>query len=86
MCETVWVLYISHEYGSNMGVYRTSERADESLYDYVQRWWDRELPDDEMPEDKQEAIDKYFELNEDEWFDLESIEITEGPIKELSNE
>ena len=52
MSETVWVLYISHEYGSNMGVYRTSERADESLYDYVQRWWDRELPDDEMPEDK----------------------------------
>ncbi len=60
--ETVVLLVISTQYGDNVEAHWTEESANESLYNYVTEWWDAEGLDEDMPEDRDRAIETYFEI------------------------
>jgi len=59
---SIWVAVVEHRHGQNVYVARTEYGVLDQLYDYVQEWWDSEIPDEEMPTDlpKKEVIDQYF--------------------------
>lgn len=78
---TVWVLRIEHRHGFNMEAFTTEELATESLYEYVKEWWAKDGPKDAaVPEDRDEAIEAYFESNG------ESHDITEVEVQGEDNE
>ena len=45
---------------------RTADGLRDKLYDHVKARWDSELPGKSMPEDRQDAIDEYFDADLDE--------------------
>ena len=57
----VYTLDIDHKYGHDLYIHRTKEGAMASLYAYVSKWWDFEISGIPMPEDRDAAIQKYFE-------------------------
>jgi hypothetical protein len=81
MTNPVFVLAISHEYGTDISVYSTEEKARDSLYGYVNLWWGDAFDDEVIPEDQDEAISQYFqEKIGEESFQIDScvIDDTEG--------
>lgn len=66
----VHVLIIQHKHGEDISVHSSEEYARNELYDYICNWWGEwdELPWDEdkecnkLPENRDEAIDMYFEV------------------------
>ena len=64
------ILVTSHKHGTDYGLYRNEAIAYEVLYDYVCEFWGDNI-ESEMPEGKQEAIDKYYEHNVyNEWWEI----------------
>lgn len=62
-----YCLAVEHQYGLDVIVARTRERAWGELSGYVEEWWDVELPNISMPASEMAAIERYFELVSDEW-------------------
>lgn len=81
--DTVWVLIIEHRHGSNIYVNKTKDGAAGELFSYVSEWWDEVRgrgrwgvndPGD-IPADRDEAIETYFEVVSDEFYTLEQCHV-----------
>lgn len=74
----VWLAQIEHSHGYDISVHRTRESALILVARYCDEYW-YELAEQgkpvEKPADKQEKIDRYFELRDDECYGLESVEV-----------
>ena len=59
----VWVAVVEHRHGHTVYVAKTKQNLTDQLYDYVRRWWESEIPDEELPAkaSKREIVDLYFE-------------------------
>lgn len=69
----VYALIIQTKFGTDVTVYSTLDKARDSLYEFVEEWWDE---DTDIPEDKSKAIDYYFTYHDcDEWYDIEYCSI-----------
>ena len=59
----VWIAVVEHRHRQNVYAARTKRGLLEQLYEYVQEWWESEIPDEEMPTNlskKQEALLREF--------------------------
>jgi len=75
----VTVLEINHSHGHDIWVCSSNRVAWKRLYGYVKEWWDRELPETDMPTDEQAAVDLYFDnLNGREDYTWTETEIDYG--------
>jgi hypothetical protein len=70
--EQVFVCVVGHRHGQDLWVGRTEKAVSEVLADYCREWWDDNvlLKDQPAPDDDNEAIQRYFAVNEDEDFDI----------------
>lgn len=66
----VYGALVNHENGIDTYLSLSREIVNQKVFDFVEAWWDEELPYEKMPEDRQEAIDMYFELVEKEYIDV----------------
>jgi hypothetical protein len=67
--QTVWLLTIMHPNGTEFYVCDSEDLARDQLFDFVDEYWDDEF-DNEMPEDRDDAIYDYFFENEEESYIL----------------
>lgn len=76
--QPVWVTMIEyrHDADTYVRVHRSKLSAREAVEAYVKDWWDRELPDFEMPDNLEARVDEYFERTD------ESYMITKATIEE----
>ena len=77
MADTVWILAIDHDYGTNLSAHKTETGARDNLAGYVAEWWHREMGTEPLPDEPDEAIDVYFERVENESYTLEESAIYE---------
>lgn len=86
----VWVLVVSQPDGNRLGAYASYEAARDELARWVRREWDHIAGgflagDDEGKPDSpdgltdDEAIELYFEDNDDEWYELEADQVHSAP-------
>ena len=80
--DSVFVLRISHRHGVDIGVSWTRSGVDHLLYEYVAEFWEENWIEEEMPEDKQEAIKRYFCM--EEGFPDEHYEIYKTKVFDLA--
>lgn len=73
--ETVWVLVIEHEYGFNHYVNRSKDGMLDTLADYCREWWGDLEVDDEIPSDRGELIEMYFDLVYEEWYTCDEVSV-----------
>lgn len=59
--DSVIVGVYSHRHGRDINVYRTNEAAEAARRDLASEWWSEVFPDAEIPSDRKEAADCYFE-------------------------
>ena len=45
----IWIAVIEHRHGQNVYAAKTKQKLLDQLYDYVKRWWESEMPDEELP-------------------------------------
>lgn len=57
----IWVAAIEGPSSTGFRADWTEEALVEQIYGYVTAWWEREIGDSDIPEDRREAIDQYFE-------------------------
>ena len=69
----VYTAAIKYEDGVIMLAAVSADALSLKLQDYVREYWPEYLPDEEMPADPDEAVDAYFENNESEWLDTDSV-------------
>ena len=63
----VWVGIITDGYGDfYVQTYRTEDEVRDWVHHHCIDNWDDE--DDELPDDRDEALDKFFENSEENWF------------------
>jgi len=85
---SVTILVTSCKHGVEYDVFLTQAEAHEALYDYVCSFWN-ELDGKPMPEDKQEAIDLYFEIKVyDEWWEIatRTLDLSGSDLRTLTSE
>lgn len=79
--NTVWVLSIHHRHGTNLYANLTEDGAKNELLGYVEENWheiaERTDNSTEIPTDRDEAIKIYFELQGDEYPELDQLVV--GP-------
>ena len=61
---------INHKYGIDVYLGWTSEDVTNELYDYVNEYWDDAALGYDIPEDKESAIEAYFDMMENEWYEF----------------
>lgn len=71
---TIHVAIISHDHGENTYFAKSESGLMDQIYEYVKDNWDDEM-DEVIPEDKQEAIDLYFETMGEIFGGAEYLEI-----------
>lgn len=65
----VKALIIDTKYGVDIRAHLTEEDRENGLYDYVYEWWaDVAVDGEDIPEDRDEAIQFYFENHTGEWY------------------
>jgi len=72
--QTVHVLIITHRHGVNVSVHSSVTKANETLYNYVQREWDYEIRTP-FPGPDDDPVGIYFDVVEHEYYDIETCEI-----------
>ena len=72
---TVHVLSIEHRHGTDNWVCATWDIAQACLADYVRTWWD--IENGKAPADDEEAIDQYFDDEDDESYSIEELALIE---------
>ena len=72
--QKVFTAIISHRHGYEVFVSLTEEGLRKQVFDYVSQWWGEweELPED-IPKENNEAIDLYFEV-QNEYYGCEWLE------------
>lgn len=73
----VWVVSVYHRHGVNVYVASTEELAWDELHRYVEDNWEDELDDTPMPEGRDDASVAYFEMVEEEFFDMDKYLVRE---------
>lgn len=71
----VWVVMIHHRHGANVYVTTTEAKANEIVREYVDDEWPMEIADTPKPADPMEMVRQYFEENEDEYADIQFVEV-----------
>ena len=72
--KKVFVLTIEHRHGTNMSVHDTKPHAASKLYNYIHLWWSDHIQKDK-PKNIGKAIDMYFNINEDESWEIRRLEV-----------
>ncbi len=74
----VFVLQVSHRFGTDVWVAESDAAARAALYEYVVEYWDEAVDDSDVPipEDHDKAIEAYFES----MGERESYEIVETDL------
>jgi ElaB/YqjD/DUF883 family membrane-anchored ribosome-binding protein len=81
----LFLAIVDHRHGTDVFHAWDSDRLKHDLYQYVREWWHERFDDeteDPLPEDQQEAIDSYFNDNEQESYTWQEIEL--GNMPDLS--
>lgn len=73
--QTVYVLIIEHRHGTNVDVSASQQGALDALADYVNQWWEHEMPGKAVPSNAGEAIEQYFEAVESEFYGVHECEV-----------
>lgn len=78
--RTVWLFQVHHRHGDDVSVYSTKQKAVDGVYEWVAEYWDDEMIRQyndvpQIPSDRQEAIDLYFNSIDDEWYECFEKEI-----------
>ncbi len=77
--KDVVVLLINHRFGTRIDVYATFAGAKRGVHAYVASQWSYELGDEPMPENEQDAVDRYFQfVGEDEFYSINVRTVNEG--------
>lgn len=63
----IYPAIIEHRHGTDLYLGKSEDELKDKIYEYVDNWWTDELPLEDMPEDRDEAINNYFELVEGEF-------------------
>lgn len=66
MKDPFWATIIETEYGASVDLTGSWVDARSKAFEYVRDYWEEELPEDEIPEDPDEAVSEYFERVSDE--------------------
>lgn len=80
------VLIIDNDAGLWSKVFPTKDEAKQHLADYVRQWWTREIPTEAIPDDQEEAVDRYFELVEERALIEEHALPASGPLRDLAQQ
>jgi len=56
----LWVAVVSNKYGVNSYVAVSEEVLRDEIFEYVKSWWQDELGNLQIPQDRDEAIETYF--------------------------
>ena len=71
--STVHVAVICHDHGEAIYASATPEGMRSQVAAYCREWWDRELPDVDMPPGDDDVIFTYFDLVSGEWWIDQSV-------------
>ena len=63
---TLWVAVVGNKYGVNSYVAISEETLRDEIFEYVKTWWGDEMGDQSLPQDRDQAIEAYFEQVESE--------------------
>lgn len=75
---TLHLLIVSTEHGDSPSLHATEEDAKDAAYEYAAEYWDQDGPGRHgvpIPEDRDEAIDDYFEDSTDETYSIMDIPV-----------
>lgn len=67
-----WALTISHAHGVDAFLFDTKDEGLDHLHGYVTEWWDDEITDP-IPDDRDEAIERYFWIVDAEDYTLAEV-------------
>lgn len=71
----VHIVHISHRHGSGSEAFSTRERAEAYLAGWAREWWHELGIDDPAPENDCECYEQYFDGNDDEFYDWDTVEV-----------
>jgi hypothetical protein len=84
----VYVVNIEHKHGADAFVYESKDDARQHIIDYVAGWWEDEKENSfdsdawgEYP-GGWEAVDRYFELVDDEYYSIQGTDLIEASNKD----
>ena len=83
----VWILFHRWDGDESSNLHATKEAAEEAIQSYVMDQWEEGVMDDEeMPNDPNDAVQRYFEYHEDmEWYNIYSQKV-DFPDLEIPDE
>ena len=73
--ETYFVLITEHSDDLTATIHRSRKGAKDALFEYVKGYWTKEVGDEPVPEDRAEAIRRYFEVSEEGYKIMEDVTI-----------
>lgn len=74
--DMIWILVIEDKYGFCHYAHRTYGGLTDTLYNWAAQYWDEDIEYDdlgEIPDDKWEAINLYFQDHEVEFYTIEEV-------------
>lgn len=71
----VFVALYRHAYGCEVCAFGRIAEAEEWRQEIAKEWWDKEVPEEDMPADPAEAADRYFEVVAFESFRVHEVEL-----------
>ncbi len=81
----LWANIIAHNHGVGATLATTFAEACEHSANWVREWWDDEFPDEDMPEDIDEAVEMYFEEVSHEYVDIVETELALPVVLVVNN-
>lgn len=76
----VWIWEYCCDGDQSYTVYGTEQAALDAVYGYVVDNWDNAVPDEPMPEGRNDAINRYFEAQQDiEWYEISRRKVSHLP-------
>ncbi|MBL7163240.1 MAG: hypothetical protein ISS57_11585 [Anaerolineales bacterium] len=78
----LWVGVVGNKYGVNTYVAVSEEALRKEIFEYVKAWWQDELGDLPLPQDRDQAIEAYFEQVESETCTIDSTTLA-GDFEDL---
>jgi hypothetical protein len=79
---TVHLLTILNRYGTELYVFRERSIARQQLYEYVCDVWDDRFSDIDCPENENDAIEDFFDQNEESSYILVERDVLEEPVRD----
>jgi hypothetical protein len=80
---------ISHRHGDNFYLGVDEKDLDDQIYDYVKENWEQEMEDEKIPEDEDEAMERYFQVLTEqqnrEFLNTEEITVDPTKLQEALN-